>query len=99
MAFRQVQDLLEWVVEFHNQLAAQYRRLAGEQQYERMRMTLDFLTDREQRMHQSMANYLENANPNLLKTWLTRRTLVIPRCLSGSLLALVATTHRTSWRT
>lgn len=70
MAFRQVQDLLEWVVEFHNQLATQYRVLAGEQQDERMKMTLDFLADREQRMHQSMANYLQNANPNLLKTWL-----------------------------
>ncbi|CAM4210503.1 hypothetical protein VRRI112168_17940 [Vreelandella rituensis] len=70
MAFRQVQDLLHWIVEFHDQLAEQYGELAGSQTDERMRMTLTFLADREARMSRSMANYIEDAEPNLLKTWL-----------------------------
>lgn len=37
MAFRQVRDLLLWVVEFHEQLGAQYRHLASQQQDERMK--------------------------------------------------------------
>ncbi|MWJ29508.1 2-hydroxyacyl-CoA dehydratase [Halomonas sp. ZH2S] len=34
-------------------------------------MTLTFLADREARMSRSMASYIEDAEPNLLKTWLT----------------------------
>lgn len=70
MAFRQVEELLHWVCDFHESLAAKYSHLVSEQNDERMKMTLNFLADREQRMRQSMQSYLEDADPGLLKTWL-----------------------------
>lgn len=52
MAFRQVKELLQWVAEFHEKLAARYSHLAGEQSDERMKMTLDFF-DRSRAAHAS----------------------------------------------
>ncbi|MFY0989183.1 hypothetical protein [Halomonas sp. C05BenzN] len=49
MAFRQVKDLLAWIHGFHEQLGAQYARLAELQQDERMKMALVFLGDRRRR--------------------------------------------------
>lgn len=70
MAFRQVKELLQWVCDFHQSLSVRYARLASEQSDERMQMVLEFLADREQRMHQAMMQYLQDANPGLLSTWL-----------------------------
>ncbi|TFH87685.1 2-hydroxyacyl-CoA dehydratase [Billgrantia azerbaijanica] len=107
MAFRQVKDLLHWIVDFHDQLARQYARLADEQADERMRMTLTFLADREQRMREAMTRYLEDAEPNLLETWLIdsqdfghpRVLERLPRCMGcrdvQDILANVMTAHRT----
>ncbi len=71
MAFRQVKELLQWSRDFHRLLANKYTRLAGEHSDERMRMTLEFLADRETRMSQSMEKYLNDDNTGLLGTWLT----------------------------
>ncbi|MHB0776071.1 2-hydroxyacyl-CoA dehydratase [Halomonas sp. WWR20] len=107
MAFRQVKDLLGWIVDFHEQLAARYENLADEQQDERMKMTLTFLTDREQRMSRAMASYIEDAHPNLLKTWLIDSQdfghpnvlARIPKCLGcrdvQEILANALTVHQT----
>lgn len=70
MAFRQVEELLQWVCDFHESLAAKYSQLASEQNDERMKMTLDFLADREQRMRLTIARYIEHADSGLLGTWL-----------------------------
>lgn len=71
MAFRQVEDLLQWVCDFHECLANKYSHLSSEQSDERMKMTLDFLADREQRMRLTIARYIEHADAGLLGTWLT----------------------------
>lgn len=70
MAFRQVKDLLQWVCDFHGSLATRYNLLATEQGDERMKMTLDFLADREKRMQLSIERYLEDAESEVLNTWL-----------------------------
>jgi len=107
MAFRQVKELLEWIVDFHEQLAKQYAHLADEQADERMKMALVFLADREWRMCRSMASYIEDAEPNLLKTWLIDSQDFghpgvlsrLPRCLGchdiQDVLANVLTAHQT----
>lgn len=82
MAFRQVRELLQWVCDFHESLATKYNLLASEQGDERMKMTLDFLADREQRMRLSIARYLEDADSKLLDTWLIdTQEFVHPRVL------------------
>jgi len=70
MAFRQVKELLQWVCDFHESLAAKYSHLASEQHDERMELTLNFLADREQHMRLAIARYLEDADSGLLNTWL-----------------------------
>nr|WP_298249428.1 2-hydroxyacyl-CoA dehydratase [uncultured Halomonas sp.] len=70
MAFRQVKDLLEWIHDFHRELGDQYTRLAETAPDERMQMALVFLADRESRLRDGMAAYLEDADNALLTTWL-----------------------------
>lgn len=82
MAFRQVKDLLLWVMDFHQTLADKYSGLAREQSDERMKMTLEFLAGRELEMHRFMTRYMEGADPALLKTWLIdTQGFVHPRIL------------------
>ncbi|MFO7550886.1 MAG: hypothetical protein R6W80_05740 [Haliea sp.] len=82
MAFRQVKELLQWVCDFHASLAARYTQLASEQDDERMKMTLDFLADRERRMRQNIARYLEDDKTGVLDTWLIDTSdFVHPRVL------------------
>ncbi len=107
MAFRQVKDLIRWTSDFHETLGAQYHHLAAEQQDERMAMTLTFLASREDRMRESMANYLRDGEPRVLEIWLTdsqdfvhpRMLERIPKCMgchdSQDILANVMTAHQT----
>lgn len=107
MVFRQIEDLLRWVVTFHSQLSEQYIRLAGQQADERMRMALTFLADRERRQSDGMTAYLEDADPGLLSAWLIdaqqfphpRVLERIPHCMGchdiHDILANVMTAHQT----
>jgi len=107
MAFRQVQDLLEWIHDFHRQLGAQYTHLAETAPDERMKMALVFLADRENRLRDGMAAYLEDADHGLLTTWLIDSQEFghpgvlerIPPCLGchdvQDVLANVMTAHQT----
>lgn len=70
MSFRQVKELLQWVCDFHEGLAARYVQLASEQGDERMKMALDYLAERERRMRTTIARYLEDDKTGVLDTWL-----------------------------
>jgi len=107
MAFRQVRDLLEWVHDFHERLGRQYSGLAEEAADERMKMALVFLADREARLRDAMAAFLEDADQGLLTTWLIDSQQFghpsvlerIPPCLGchdvQDILANVMTAHQT----
>ncbi|WP_254276114.1 2-hydroxyacyl-CoA dehydratase [Halomonas sp. 3H] len=107
MAFRQVKDLPEWIHDFHRQLGVQYARLAEAAADERMRMALVFLADRERRLQEGIAAYLEDADRGLLTTWLIDSQEFghpavlerIPPCLGchdvQDILANVMTAHQT----
>jgi hypothetical protein len=107
MAFRQVKDLLHWVVKFHDTLGTQYRNLSDEQSDERMTMALDFLAKREDRMRQSIERYLEDAKGTALDVWLQdsqdfvhpRLLERIPKCFGchgpQDIFANAMTAHRT----
>tara|TARA_R110002110_G_scaffold96839_1_gene249045 strand:- start:12771 stop:13229 length:459 start_codon:yes stop_codon:yes gene_type:complete len=82
MAFRQVKELLQWVCDFHESLAARYTHLASNQGDERMKMALDFLADRERRMGQNVVRFLEDDKTGVLDTWLLDSSdFVHPRVL------------------
>jgi hypothetical protein len=68
MAIKQVKDLLHWSAEFHAQLAEQYAQAAPSD--ERMKMTLSFLAEREQKQQCSLQDFISHASPTLLETWL-----------------------------
>lgn len=107
MAFRQVKELLQWVVELHQRLGDMYTRLGNEQTDQRMKMALEFLADREQRMRLAMERYLEKVDSSLLNTWLIdSQEFVHPRMLErvihcvgcqdvNDILANVITAHQT----
>lgn len=107
MAYRQVKDLLQWIVDFHEALGAQYRHLSEEHTDERLKMTLAFLADREQRMSQSVATYIGNTGNEVLDVYLLDSQEFahpkvlerIPRCMGchdeWDILANVTTAHQT----
>lgn len=107
MAYRQVKDLLQWVVSFHEALGAQYKGLAAEHSEERMKMALAFLANREQRMALAVSRYLEKPNNAVLDVWLldsqefVHPQLLerIPRCMGchdpQDILMNVTTAHQT----
>ncbi|MFE8071039.1 hypothetical protein QQM79_08260 [Marinobacteraceae bacterium S3BR75-40.1] len=70
MAFKQVKDLIEWIVEYHEALERQYSRLAGCHTDERMVMALQFLASRERRQASMMEDFLQDADDSLMDAWL-----------------------------
>lgn len=70
MAFKQLKNLIEWVVEYHEALEHQYTGLAASQPDERMRMALEFLASREAHQAEAMEEYLQDADDDLMDIWL-----------------------------
>jgi hypothetical protein len=70
MAFKQLKNLIEWVVEYHEALEHQYTHLAASQPDERMRMALEFLASREAHQAEAMEDYLQDADDDLMDMWL-----------------------------
>jgi len=70
MAFRQVKNLIEWITEYHETLERQYQTLANNQKDERMQMALSFLASREHRQAETMEEFLQDADDDLMDSWL-----------------------------
>ncbi|WP_052367548.1 hypothetical protein [Algiphilus aromaticivorans] len=107
MVFRQLRDLLDWAQAFHVALTKHYQELAKSQPDARLRLALEFLAGREQRIAEAMAAYLANTGEGLLDTWLRDSAQFghpsvlqrIPKCLGCAdvhdVLANALTAHRT----
>lgn len=70
MAFKQMKDLIEWITEYHEMLEKQYKTLAGSQNDERMQMALSFLANRENHLAERMEDFLQDADNDLMDSWL-----------------------------
>lgn len=70
MAFKQLKDLIEWITEYHETLEKQYETLASSQTDERMQMALRFLASREHHLAERMENFLQDADGDLMNSWL-----------------------------
>ena len=69
MRFCQVSDLIEWIDAYHQALAEQYRVLADEAAKERAALLLNYLSDHQRVLAESISKYEADAADSLLTTW------------------------------
>ena len=69
MRFCQVSELIDWIDTFHRALAEQYSTLADEAVKERAALLLNYLSDHQRLLAESMEKYEAEAADSLLTTW------------------------------
>ena len=69
MRFCQVSELLDWVDAFHQALAEQYKVLADEASKERAALLLNYLSDHQKILAESINKYETGSADNLLTAW------------------------------
>ena len=70
MRFKTVADVLDVVKEFHGSLARQFAELEQITTSERAQLMLDYLNRHEQNLARATDQFLNDADPGLLHTWL-----------------------------
>lgn len=69
MRFCQVSELLDWIEAFHHALAAQYKTLADQADQERAALLLNYLSEHQRVLAESIEKYEMDSADNLLTTW------------------------------
>ncbi len=69
MRFKQIEDILNWVAQFHGDLESKYLELKVGAEKERVALLLDYLADHEHNLANAIMKYREDAAPHLLSTW------------------------------
>jgi hypothetical protein len=69
MRFCQVAELMDWINAYHQALAEQYSVLADEAVKERAALLLNYLSDHQKVLSESMGKYEMDAADSLLTTW------------------------------
>lgn len=69
MRFCQVSELLDWINAFHQALAEQYKVLADEAAKERAALLLNYLSDHQKILAESIGKYETDSADSLLTTW------------------------------
>jgi rubrerythrin len=69
MRFKQVEDILSWVVQFHADLELHYRELEEGNTNERVVMLLEYLADHQQILGGAIEKFKGDASSQLLNTW------------------------------
>lgn len=72
MRYKTVKDILDWTVEFHQQLGKLAGAAADDQQQERLKMLLDYLADHEAELRNAVQNIEDDVPDRLLATWFDR---------------------------
>lgn len=85
MVFKQLKDLIEWITEYHETLEKQYETLASSQSDERMQMALGFLASREHHLAETMEKFLQDADDDLMNSWLVDSQEFDIRKISGDI--------------
>ena len=70
MPSRQVHDVLDWILAFHQQLADRFQSLAKCADDERVQLMFEDMGKRELRIAKSISEYEKGASSNVLNTWL-----------------------------
>ena len=69
MRFEQVRDVLRHARQFHQLLAEFYQRSTDATQKMRLRLLLEYLSKREQRLEKFLCEYEEKSTLGMLNTW------------------------------
>ena len=70
MRFCQISELLDWIDAFHQALAEKYKILADEDSVkERAALLLNYLSDHQRLLAESISKYKTDSADNLLTTW------------------------------
>tara|TARA_R110001592_G_scaffold363396_2_gene687773 strand:- start:205435 stop:205893 length:459 start_codon:yes stop_codon:yes gene_type:complete len=69
MRFCQVSELLDWINAFHQALAEQYKVLADEASKERAALLLNYLSDHQKILAESINKYETDSADSLLTAW------------------------------
>lgn len=69
MRFCQVSELIDWINAYHQALAEQYQSLADETVKERAALLLNYLSEHQKLLAESMSKYETDAADSLLTTW------------------------------
>lgn len=69
MRFKQIEDILHWVTQFHGDLESKYLELKADAEKERVALLLDYLADHEHNLANAIMKYRKDAAPRLLSTW------------------------------
>lgn len=78
MRFEQVRDALDHVIEYHDELADEYRKLAKQAHDERVRMLLVYLAGHEDKLRQGLERYESGDHRSVLNPWMRNAPDPVP---------------------
>ena len=69
MRFKQLEDILSWVTQFHLDVENKYSEMKESVERERVAMLLEYLADHEHALAEATTRYKDSAQMSLLNTW------------------------------
>jgi len=69
MQVETLKDVLNWTREFHQHLASCMQHCATQNESERAKLLLDYLSDHEQKLVEVLDGFLDSADEKALSTW------------------------------
>lgn len=69
MQAEHIKDVLDWTIDFHEQLSACLADCASKNESERAKLLLDYLAERERDLTKIIKEFKKTANSNALNTW------------------------------
>ena len=63
MQIEQIKDILDWIVDFHQQMTQCYEHCAEQAESLRLKMLLEYLSEHESQLTQTISRYEEEADP------------------------------------
>lgn len=69
MRFETTRDVLDYVKQFHRKARNLYSELANQEEQERLKLLLDYLSRHENHLAKSLADYEQDTSEKILNTW------------------------------
>ncbi|MGD2089825.1 MAG: hypothetical protein PVH61_26860 [Candidatus Aminicenantes bacterium] len=69
MAIETTKDILDHVREFHTQLSDFYRLLSSKSETQRVKLLLDYMSQHEEYLEETLIRYEEEVSDKILNTW------------------------------
>lgn len=69
MRFKQARDVIYHAEQFHLEICDRYRQLSEESDKARLKLLLDYLSDREKMLADALGEFTEEISQNILDTW------------------------------